>query len=64
MYEGILPPRELDLIDSVLIKDEAIVKRCEELAEQIFNDYKGLAVDIFVVGKAALPFYNELTKGF
>ena len=59
-----MPPRELDLIDSVLIKDQQIVTRCEELAEQIFNDYRGLAVDIFVVGKAALPFYNELIKGF
>ena len=58
-----MPPRELELIDSVLIQDWQIVTRCEELAEEIFNDYKGQAVDIFVVGKAALPFYNELIKG-
>ena len=63
MYEGIMPPRELDLIDSVLIKDQQIVTRCEELAEEILNNYRGKAIDFFVVGKAALPFYNELIKG-
>jgi len=50
-------------IKKVLISEEAIVKRCEELGKQIDKDYKGMP-EVLMVGilKGSVPFMAELMK--
>lgn len=61
-YNHQIAPRQLDLIDTVLIDSDKIKDRVYQLAEEMFLDYQGSCVDIFVVGKAGLPFFNDLIK--
>ena len=59
-----MPPRELDLIDSVLITKSRILDRCDQLANQVFNDYIGENLHIYVIGKASAPFFNDFLASF
>ena len=38
-----------DLIDRVLISNGMIKDRCDQIAEQIFDDYKGKELNIFII---------------
>ena len=52
-----------DDIKKILVTEEQIEKRCEELGKMIDRDYEGVA-DIMLVGilKGSVPFMAELIK--
>ena len=53
-----------DCIEKVLIKEEDIIVRCQQLAKQITNDYKNLPGTPIVVTllMGGIPFLSELIK--
>ena len=55
-----IAPREQELIDCVLISNGQVLDRCDRLAEQIFEDYRGKVLDIFVILNGAFQFFSDL----
>ena len=55
-----IAPREQELIDCVLISNGQVLDRCDKLAEQIFDDYRGKVLDIFVILNGAFQFFSDL----
>lgn len=55
-----IAPREQELIDHVLITHGQIKDRCDQLAEQILNDYKGQTLEIMVIMTGAFQFFTDL----
>ena len=53
-------------IEKILVSQEAITKRCKELAAQIEADYNAIGEVPIVVGllKGSVPFMSELMKYF
>lgn len=51
-------------IEKILVSQEAITKRCKELAAQIEADYNAIGEVPIVVGllKGSVPFMSELMK--
>ena len=52
--------REQELISSVLIPSGHIRNRCDRLAQQIFDDYKGKTLHILVILTGAYQFFFDL----
>jgi len=44
----------------VLIPNGQIIDRCDQLAEQIFEDFRGKTLDIFVILNGAFQFFSDL----
>ncbi len=53
-----------DAVDRILVSQEAIVKRCEELGKQICDDYRKKNTIPYVVAllRGSVPFLAELVK--
>ncbi|MDO4493787.1 MAG: hypoxanthine phosphoribosyltransferase [Clostridia bacterium] len=49
-------------IDHVLIDEETILKRIQELADRLSNEYRGKDLVCICILKGAVVFYAELTK--
>ena len=52
--------RDRKLIDSVILTSGQIRDRCDRLAEQIFDDYKGKELNMLVILTGANQFFNDL----
>lgn len=49
-------------VERILINHDQIVRRCEELGEQLTKDYKGKDVVFVAILNGAVPFFAELIK--